>query len=650
MTLTKERFCGSDYRFIAVCLLLLAGATWYSVRNFYRAFPEASIDFRLSRADAQARAGRFLAELGYNVASYREAAQFSFDDNAKTYLEREAGMEHANQIMGSRIKLWRWSYRWFRPQQKEEYNVETSRRAGTWPDSNTCFPKRRRVPPLPPSRLVQSRKIFCARRLQRDLASLEFVEVSDVGRPNRVDRVFTWKERDFNLHDATNRFEVTVLGNEVGGYREYLKIPEQWTRDYQRLRSKNEVAGVIDTAVTVILFLGLIVVLVLRVRRHDVRWRRAAVVGLVGAALSLLASLNEFPLHEFGYPTTDSYGSFVATRLFLSVLVALGAGFFLFVLTAGAEPLYREAFPDKISLSGLLRLRGVRTKRFFLGSILGISLCGIFIAYQTAFYIVANRFGAWSPVDVPYTDLLNTRFPWPFVLFGGFLPAVSEEFLFRMFAIPFLRRLVRTLVLAVVLAGFIWGFGHAAYPKQPFYIRGVEVGIGGVVLALIMLRFGILPTLVWHYSVDAMYSALLLMRSQSLYFRLSGAASAGILVLPILVALVAYLWRGGFEPESGLLNAAEAGPAQEPTVIVVPEPAATLEYRPLTARLRVTALVVFALGLLTLLIPPSRFGKSPDYRIPADQAPRGRRSFSPHSGLRPQRLPPRHLTGHALGR
>jgi membrane protease YdiL (CAAX protease family) len=265
----------------------------------------------------------------------------------------------------------------------------------------------------------------------------------------------------------------------VSGYREYLKIPEQWTRDYQRLRSKNEVAGVIDTAVTVILFLGLIVVLVLRVRRQDVRWRLAAVVGLVGAALSLLASLNEFPLHEFGYPTTDSYGSFVATRLFLSVLVALGSGFFLSVLTAGAEPLYREAFPDKISLSELLRLRGVRTKRFFLGSILGISLCGIFIAYQTAFYIVANRFGAWAPVDVPYSDLLNTRFPWLFVLFGGFLPAVSEEFLFRMFAIPFLRRLVRSLVLAVVLAGFIWGFGHAAYPNQPFYIRGVEVGIGG---------------------------------------------------------------------------------------------------------------------------------------------------------------------------
>jgi hypothetical protein len=63
--------------------------------------------------------------------------------------------------------------------------------------------------------------------LGRDAGALDFVEASDVERAHRTDRTFTWKERDFNLHDATNRLEVTVYGNEVAGYREYLKIPEQ---------------------------------------------------------------------------------------------------------------------------------------------------------------------------------------------------------------------------------------------------------------------------------------------------------------------------------------------------------------------------------------------------------------------------------------
>src|SRR6266567_1977434 len=123
-----ERLRGSDYRFIAICVVLLAGATWFSARNFHRAFPEASIDFKVSRDDAQLLAGKFLTAQGYRTEGYRQAAQFTFDDEAKTFLEREAGLERANQIMGTRVPLWRWAYRWFRPLQKEEFNVEITPR------------------------------------------------------------------------------------------------------------------------------------------------------------------------------------------------------------------------------------------------------------------------------------------------------------------------------------------------------------------------------------------------------------------------------------------------------------------------------------------------------------------------------------------
>jgi membrane protease YdiL (CAAX protease family) len=632
----KERLRTSDYRFIAVCLVLFAGAAWYSAHNFYRAFPEASIDFRVGRDDAQVLAGRFLAGQGYHVAGYRQASRFSFDDEAKTFLEREAGLEQANRIMGTRVRLWRWAYRWFRPQQKEEYGVEITP-AGELAGFRHQIPEEAARPAASAEQARAVAEDFLRSRMHRDPASLEFVEESDQTRPHRVDREFTWKEHDFNLRDATNRMAVTVLGDEVGGYREYLKIPEQWTRDYQRLRSRNDVAQIVDSALLVALILGLVVVIVKRVRRQDLRWRRAMVVGLVGMALSLCASLNQFPVNEFGYPTTDSYGSFLSQQLLQALLSALGAGGLLFLLIAGAETLYREALPNQISLGNLFRPRGLRTKRFFLGVILGITLAGIFIAYQTAFYIVAYRFGAWSPADVPYDNLLNTRFPWLFVLFFGFFPAVSEESLFRMFAIPFLHKLVRYLPVAVVLAAFIWGFGHAGYPQQPFYIRGVEVGIGGVALGLVMLRWGILPTLVWHYSLDAGYTALLLVRSHNLYFRLSGAASAGIVVLPLLVALVAYWWRGGFEPEGGLLNADESAAVEEPAEAVPagcpPGPAATMAYRPLSNRVRLAAVAIFAAGLLSLLIPVSRFGESPKYKIPAGQARAGADAFIKQQGL-----------------
>src|ERR1035437_7133911 len=532
----KERLRASDSRFILICAALLAATTWFSVRNFYRAFPEASIDFKVSRDDARNIAGKFLSDQGYRLAGYRQAAQFTFDDQAETFLERQAGLERANQIMGKRVRLWRWGYRWFRPLQKEEYNVEITP-LGQLVGFEHELPEDATRPAATTEEARGLAEDFLRTRLEHDPAGLDFVEATDAARPHRIDRTFTWKERDFQLGDATNRLEVTVLGNEVGGYREYLKIPEQWQRDYKRLRSKNEVAATIDVAVMLVLVAGMVIVIVLRVRRHDVPWRRAALVGLAAIVLGFLAQLNEFPLHEFGYPTTDSYGSFLSREFLNALLSALGAGGLLFVLTAGAEPLYREMFGDKISLGNLFTLRGLRTKRFFLGSILGITLTGIFIAYQTGFYILAYKHGAWSPADVPYTDLLNTKFPWAFVLFGGFL-----------------RKLTRNMIVAVVLAGFIWGFGHASYPQQPFYIRGVEVGIGGVALGIIMLRFGILPTLVWHYSVDAMYSAMLLVRSESLYFKLSGLGAAGIMVPPVLTALAPSGRRGGFAPEPALLT------------------------------------------------------------------------------------------------
>jgi membrane protease YdiL (CAAX protease family) len=638
-----ERLRGSDYRFIAICVLLLAGATWFSARNFYRAFPEASIDFKVSRDDAQILAGKFLTAQGYRTEGYRQAAQFTFDEDAKTFLEREVGLERANQIMGTRVPLWRWSYRWFRPLQKEEFNVEITPR-GALADFDHELPEDAARPAATAEQARAIAENFLRSRVGRNPASLDFVEESDVARPHRVDRTYTWKERDFELHGATNRVEVTVLGDEAGGYRQYLKVPDQWKRDYQLLRSKNEVAQTIDTAVMVVLVVGMVIVIVMRVRRHDVAWRRAALVGLTGIVLGFLAQLNEFPLHEFGYPTTDSYGSFLSRQFLNALISALGAGGLLFVLTAGAEPLYREMMGDKISLGNLFTMRGLRTKRFFLGAILGITLTGIFIAYQTAFYIVAFRFGAWSPADVPYTDLLNTKFPWAFVLFGGFLPAVSEEFLFRMFAIPFLRKITRSVVAALILAGFIWGFGHAGYPQQPFYIRGVEVGIGGVALGIIMLRFGILPTLVWHYSVDAMYSAMLMIRSESLYYKFSGAAAAGIMLLPVGIALVAYLRGGGFLPETGLLNRDDTAEPEAPAAPARAEEESTAPaaHRPLSTRLRWAAAGVLLAGLAALAIPGGHFGDAPVYRLTSEQARAAADTFLKSQGLDPSAF--RHVT------
>ncbi|MBI3693571.1 MAG: CPBP family intramembrane metalloprotease, partial [Acidobacteria bacterium] len=631
----RERLTRSDLRFLIACLLLLGGSVWFSAKFFYRAFPEASIDFAVTRDQARGLAERFVAAQGQSLGGYRQASRFAFDDRAKTFLERELGLDQANRIMGARVRLWHWSYRWFRPLQKEEYRVDITPRGETV-GYRRLIEEAAAGASLSADRARAAAEDFLRTRMQRDPAGLEAVDTVSTVRPARVDHVFTWKERDFSVKDATYRVEVTVAGDQVAGYREYLKIPETWVRDYDRLRSRNEVAQMVDTALMVLLALGALVTLLIRIGSRDVRWGRAAAFAGTGAALILLSGWNAYPLAEFGYPTTDSYGSFLASRLMLTLASALGGGAFIFALTAAAEPLYRQWFGPQISLGNLFRRRGLRTKRFFLGTMLGLALTGIFVAYQTAFYLVAYRFGAWSPADVPYSDLLNTRLPWLFVLLGGFLPAVGEEFLFRMFAIPFLRRLFRFTWLAVVLAGFLWGFGHSSYPQQPFYIRGVEVGIGGVVLGLVMLRWGILPTLVWHYSVDALYTALLLLRSHNLYFILSGAASAGVMVLPLLAAWIAYLRGGGFEPAAEITNEHEgtAAPAAERAAPVVVE--AELPYAAWSSRRRLAGLLLLAALAAFLLLPVKRFGDFSSFAVNAARALTAADGFLREQGMDPR--------------
>ena len=65
-------------------------------------------------------------------------------------------------------------------------------------------------------------------------------------------------------------------------------------------------------------------------------------------------------------------------------------------------------------------------------------------------------------------------------------------------------------------------------------------------LTFLMLRFGILATLVWHYTVDALYTSLLLFRSGNTYYVASAAACTFVFAIPLLLSAALYIRRGGF--------------------------------------------------------------------------------------------------------
>ncbi len=607
-----------EYRIIAIIVLVSAASLAVGVKYFWRAFPEAAIDFRVNRGDSIPLAQRFLESRGFKLPDYRHVAIFGYDDETKVYLERTQGLERMNGLTRGPVHLWRWSHRWFKPQQQEEFRAEVT-------PTGEVVGFHHEIPEASPGANLEqagAREIaerFLREVMKRDLSDLEFVEAETEKRPARTDHSFTWKQRSVNLGDGSLRVAVNVAGDQVAAYSEFVKIPEQWSRDYRQLRSRNQSAQLVAEVFFILLAVAMLIILVMRLRDRDVPLRLSVIFGVVGTVLYFFARVNNLPLEVFGYHTTDSYSSFMAGYLRDSVLAALGVGVFIFFLVASSEPVYRENYPGLVSLRRYMSWSGLRSRSFFMSNVVGIGMTFFFFAYQTVFYLAANKLGAWAPAEVQYTDLLNTRFPWVWVLFIGFLPAVSEEMQFRAFAIPFLRRGLRSKWPALVLAAFIWGFLHAAYPNQPFFIRGVEVGVAGIIVGVLMLRFGILATLIWHYSVDAIYTAYLLLRSSNNYLMISGLITAGIMLVPFAISLVAYLRTGTFTDESPLTNESE-GVSRAPHREIATKAEAPLEYRPLDRRRRLLASLLIVVFVAVSLIPSYRFGEGMEVRVSRQDA------------------------------
>lgn len=607
---TGVRLTGRDWRLLAIAAAVAVVSLWVAAHYFRRAFPESSIDFRVSAAGSTPIAATFLQSRGLSTAGYLHAEQFGYDDNARTFLERELGLPRTETLLRGRVRLWQWRHRWFRPLTKEEFDVDVSP-TGDVVGFTHALPEEAAGASLTEDAARQRAAAFLTGVMHLDLAALDPVQTERRQRPHRVDYVFSWKDKAPLVADATGyvaqaeyRRQITVAGDRVASYREYLKIPDQWTRDFARIRSTNETASEVDAGLLIVLVLGMLIVLAQRLGTGDIRWRTAVWIGGTGGLLSLLATLNSLPAARFAYDTTQSYTAFLAGTLFSAVASALGVAVALALLTGVAESLYRERFPRQMALSSWLSRRGVRSKGFLISVVLGLSLAAFFFAYQTVFYLVANHFGAWAPSDINYDDLLNTKFPWVFVLFGGFFPAISEEFGFRMLAIPLFEKWFRVLWVAVIAASFLWGFGHAAYPNEPWFIRGVEVGVGGVLLSWIMIRYGILATVVWHYTVDAIYTAMLLLRAHDSYLRLSGGVTAFMAVVPLLVAIGAYLRYGGFAPDADLTNAAagrsvpvEAAAPPETAVDVPPYEAVAARTWKIGAAIALILLAAYVLPL-----------------------------------------------------
>jgi membrane protease YdiL (CAAX protease family) len=613
--LSQERLTGNDKKVLLIWILAGLLGAGVAYKYFFQAFPEASVEFKVPRAAALELAKRFASAQGAQLNGYQSSIIFQVDDNAKTYLEREVGLKQANQMMTQDVHIWYWQTRFFRPLQKEEFDVRVDPGGGIvgyTHEVEEAAPGAR----LERATAQTAAESFLRDTLHVDLSRYDFreEEANSTEHPNRRDWSFSWERRGFRAKDAPYRLSVTLAGDHVAGYGEYLKVPEEWERGYERLRSSNDFLGTVALVPAAFFLGGCLYVILSLGRRGLLEWRGGLLLGAFVTVLFFIMTMNQWPLTRAGYDTNTPYSTFFLMQVGAAALASIGSALTVVIAVVPGEPLYRVSQPDKIRLGVGIRRAGIRTKEFFTANVIGICLAAAHIGYITVFYIVSGKLGAWAPQDIKYTDVVSTWIPWIYPLTIGIYAATNEEFLFRLFAIPYLLRITKSKFLAIVLPAFAWGFLHSNYPQEPAYIRGIEVGLIGIVAGLVMLRWGIWATLTWHYTVDAFLISTSLLRSEGIYLRVSGAIVGGAALIPLAIAAISYLSRGGFEADPELLNSArplaasQAGAMAETAEVVAPEIApeggtaeSSTGYAPMSSRSLTVLAICGVLGLATLV-------------------------------------------------
>jgi hypothetical protein len=535
-------------------VICVAAGVFIFANYFYDAFPMASVKFRLTRPQALQKSEGFLREHGAkNIGDFHRAIVFSVDQMASNYLEREVGLERANRLMADSLAVWYWYVRYFQPLQKLEYEVHytpggrfTKYSRHLEEDAAGAFLS------LDSARVLAQQYLLATTGLA--LSDLEEKVAVSTDMPNRREHKFEWEKRDFRAKEATLRYRVEIQGDEVGFFREYVKLPEAWERQYERERASNELFQNLAEFLGLLLGIGIVVTLFRELRARNLAGRAPLMIGVALAVGLFLMALNSWPLVFSGYETTDSFASFFLKFLIVSILGAALVGAVVWLSAQSGEPLYRRLLPGKLSLERTFSGAGTRTRTFARATIAGYAMAFGHIAFVIVFYLLGNKVGFWAPQEVEYSNAVSAYLPWLYPLVISFYAATFEEFGFRLFAIPFLKKIFRSTFPAVLIPALIWGFMHSNYPQQPGWVRGVEVGAIGVVAGYVMLRFGILATLVWHYTVDAFMIGFFLLKSGGTYLMISGIIVTAVLLVPLAVALVYVIRHRAFATEVGLTN------------------------------------------------------------------------------------------------
>ncbi|MBI4861259.1 MAG: CPBP family intramembrane metalloprotease [Candidatus Riflebacteria bacterium] len=447
-------------------------------------------------------ARRFLLDRGEDLTGFTARQVMIEHEKPVLYLQKTLGPEGlVKRLEREELPLFYWQVHLSRPGDQRQYWVRVTLK-GSVGAFSTKLPETDagQRPGVDPAR--SRARAFLAERFS--LAGWKEVEAATTVLPGRTDHRFVFARELDRLENAQERVSVTVQGGRIGGYRNWVKVPE--THDLEQSAEETYADALFWTSVTadVLLVLAAAAVLLVGCTRGTLPGTAPARAALLVFVTLLITIVNYAPVTlAKEYSPEKPLIAFLGSQLlFLALLGAIPAVGTFLMLAAGEIEDGQTGSASRVEsfrrwLDGRWADPLVR-RSMGLGLLMGVALGG----GEAIFYHIGQLTGTVTlPVGPRYVNTMGTWLPFLFPLSIGIGAGITEECTFRLFATTFLSRKVPR-SLALLVPAMAWAFAHSKESVYPVWARGSELVIGGVLLGWFFLSSDLLAVITAHYLYD----------------------------------------------------------------------------------------------------------------------------------------------------
>jgi len=148
------------------------------------------------------------------------------------YLRQQAGAAQAIDAVRSRTIAGVWRTRYFRPLQSEEWLVYVDQN-GKVPRVDHNLDEKAPGANVPPAEAQHRVEQYLRRQLGERASGYTLVDSQTEKLDKRTDHEFVYEDPSFHIGQAKARVSVQLVGDDVSDFRRFVKLPEEWLREFQ---------------------------------------------------------------------------------------------------------------------------------------------------------------------------------------------------------------------------------------------------------------------------------------------------------------------------------------------------------------------------------------------------------------------------------